>query len=79
MKVSAYSPEQKALENTHVYAPKFLDSVKRDHFLEKIIPVVAFSRGWLREPETPFVHQWVLDVEVVDIVKDSLDLVGRGS
>ena len=31
-------------------------------------------------PETPSIHEWMLDVEIIDIVEDSLDLIrGWGS
>lgn len=35
---------------TYIDAPEFLHRVERDHFFEQVIPVVAFSRGWLGEP-----------------------------
>lgn len=31
----------------------------------------CLSTWWLGEPESPFVHQWMLDVEIVFVMEDS--------
>jgi hypothetical protein len=56
--------------NVVVDTPELLNRVESDNFLKQIIPVVALSTGWLGEPQRPLVHERVLDVEVVLIVKD---------
>lgn len=64
---------------TYVDAPEFLNGIKGNNFLQEVVPVITFSRRWLREPKTPFVHKRMLDIEIVDIVEDGLDLIGSRS
>lgn len=34
------------------------------------------STGWLGEPQSPFVHQRMLDIEIILVMKDSDLLIG---
>lgn len=56
-------------EQTHIDTPEFLNTVEGDHFLQHIIPIFNLSAGWLGEPQSPPVHQRVLDIEVGCVVK----------
>ena len=80
---------------THVDAPKLLDRVKGNDFLQQLIPVVTLfilAMLWgtipretylatrrLGEPQRPCVHKRVLDIEIVGIVEDGPNVALCGS
>jgi hypothetical protein len=76
---------------SYVDTPKLFHSVKSNDLFQEIVPVIPFGGRGLSElsngsvlpfllrsatyPETPSIHEWVLNVEVIYIMKDSLDFV----
>lgn len=71
--LAACAWQSEKIYGTYVDAPKLLDAVKADDFLEQLVPVLLAARG-LGEPESPRVLQLMLDVEVGWIVEDGHDL-----
>lgn len=64
-------------EETYVNPPKLLNTSKSNNLLQQLIPIRTFPRWGLGVPQSPLMHQRMLNVEVLRVMEDGDLLVPR--